>query len=521
MLRLASVLIALAALARPQAPPEPAGDPRGDSQTATATAAAPPPDSFVQLCERAKDLASRDYVARDASDLPEWLAKLDYDGYRQLRFLPESALWTREDLPFRVHLMHRGYLFPRRVKIEERVGADVHEVESSPTQFAYPEGSPPVPPGLGFSGLSLSWRAPDTGRRDEIAEWQGASYYRVLGVGQVYGASARGLAIDVAEPKGEEFPEFTELHVQRPQPGDERVVVEALLDSPGLAGAFRFVVQPGARTSADVTALLYTRHPIGKLGLAPLTTMFLFGEDGLHRRPDWRPEVHDSDGLLVAAGDGSWTWRPLANPTRNHRITRLPLENPRGFGLLQRDRAFASYADLESRFELRPSYWITPHGDWGKGSLELIEIPNEGEWNENVIASWLPEQPVAGGQELRLEYTISSQLEEPERPPLARVTATRVRPGANSQLFVIDFDEGAPPASDGPDGAPAPKTLAEVTASRGELRHHVLEPNTAVGGWRCSFELLDDKPEPVELRVTLKRGEQAVSETLLLTWARP
>ena len=431
----AVLLGALAATVRAQA--------AGGEPSVAATSSPTPPvqttpgplrnAAFEQLLQRARDLAQHDFVPREAKDLPEWLGKLDYDGYRNLRFRPEAALWATEDLPFQVQFLHRGYLFPKRVPVDEVIGEQTREVPFSPTQFAYPDGTPPVSPGLGFSGLSFSWRAPDTRRRDEIAEFQGASYYRVLGVGQVYGASARGLAVDVAEPKGEEFPEFTELWLERPAPGDAQVVLDALLDSPGIAGAFRFVIAPGARTSADVTAVLYPRHPIGKLGLAPLTSMFLFGEDGLHRTPDWRPEVHDSDGLLVAGADGGWTWRPLCNPVRSHRVTRLPMEHPAGFGLLQRDRAFASYADLESHFELRPSLWITPRGDWGKGALELVEIPNEGEWNENVIASWVPEQPVTAGQELRFEYTLTAQLQEPERPPLAHVTATRVRPGKDSQ----------------------------------------------------------------------------------------
>ena len=467
--------------------------------------------SFEELRSRARELAQHDYVPRDAKDLPKWLRDLDYDGYRQIRFRPESALWSEQDEPFRVQFLHRGYLFPRRVRVDEVADGGASEVHFSAAQFAYAEGVPPVPEDLGYSGLSLSWLAPDTLRRDEVAAFQGAGYFRLLGIGQEYGASARGLAIDTASPQGEEFPEFTELRVERPAPGAGSVVLDALLDSPGLSGAYRFVITPGARTSAEVTVCLFPRHEIGKLGIAPLTSMFLFGEGGLRRTNDWRPEVHDSDGLLMAGQDGNWLWRPLVNPQHSHHVTRLPADDVAGFGLLQRDRGFDSYADLESHFERRPNLWITPRGAWGAGTLELVEIPNDAEWNENVVAYWVPAQPVRGGEELRLEYTLAAQLEEPARPPLARARATRVRPSPDAPLFVVDFDDGAGP------GEPQ----ADVSANHGAPRHVVVQRNEAEAGWRCSFELADAGEEPVDVRVVLRRGEQAVSETLLCTWVRP
>ncbi|HEX5011567.1 MAG TPA: glucan biosynthesis protein [Planctomycetota bacterium] len=501
------MLLALAAPAQQEATASP-------DATATSGATAPPTPvdqdpAFEALRARARELAQHEQAPRDAHDLPEWLGQLDYDHYRQLRFRPDAALWTPDELPFRVQLMHRGYLFKQRVRVTELVDGEEREVAFRSAQFAYPDDTPPVPDDLGYSGLSLSWRGPDAEKRDEVAAFQGASYFRLLGVGQVYGASARGLAIDTASPRGEEFPDFVELQLERPAPEAGHVVLHALLDSPRITGAYRFDIVPGERTTAAVTACLYPRADIDKLGLAPLTSMFLFGEDGLHRTPDWRPEVHDSDGLLVAGGDGSWTWRPLANPLRTHRITRLPASSPAGFGLLQRDRAFTSYEDLESHFERRPSLWITPRGDWGPGALELIEIPNEGEWNENVVASWVPEQPVRAGTELRFEYELAAQLEDPQRA-LGRATATRVQQRKESTLFLVDFEGGA--AGDMPQ--------ADVVASRGTLQHVVVQPSEPAGSWRCSFELQDKESEPIDLRVSLRRGEQVVSETLLLTWVR-
>ena len=488
-------------------------------QAAEGPAAAPTREageafSFEALVTRARELAGHDFVAPKQDDLPEWLAKLDYDGYRHVRFQPEAAHWADAGLPFRLQFMHRGYLFGHRVRVHEVEGGVARELRFSPEQFAYDAGrGGDLPDDLGYSGLSIAWRGREPGKWDEVAEFQGASYYRLLGTDEVYGSSARGLAIDTATGHGEEFPEFTELWVEKPAPDAASLTVDALLNSPGLTGAFRFVISPGAQTAADVTVCLFPRHAIGQLGVAPLTSMFLFGEDGRHRLPDYRPEVHDADGLLVAARDGSCTWRPLANPERTHRTLRLPLADPAGFGLLQRDRAFASYADLESHFERRPGLWVAPRGDWGKGALELVEIPSSAEWNENVVAFWVPETPVERGQSLRVEYTLISGLEEPPHPALARVRDVRVRPG-DAPLFVVDFD-GLPPAADGAE------VVGEAQTSHGAIRDLVLQPGEVAGQLRCSFGLADPGKEPLQLHVTLRRGEQPVSETLLLDWVQP
>lgn len=464
--------------------------------------------AFDELRARARELASRDFEPPDSRDLPEWLARMDYDAYRRIRFRLDTALWTAEELPFRALFLHRGYIFPDRVRMDELVDGDWRELEFSPGQFSYDDGQP-APEGLGYSGLALLHRTASTGRWDEIAAFQGASYFRLLGEAQVYGACFRGVAVDTAEPAGEDFPRFRELRLVRPAAGDDRIVLHALLDSPALTGAFRLAIRPGATASAEVSAVLFPRHEIGKLGLAPLTSMFLHGEDLPARAPDWRPEVHDSDGLLVEGRDGSWLWRPLGNPARVHRVTRLGAGTPAGFGLLQRDRELGSYEDLEARFERRPSLWVTPRGDWGAGSLELVEIPTDAEWNDNIVAFWVPEQRPSRGQEIALQYELQATTDDPS--PRARVRATRVRPGSGPTLFVVDFDD---PGGGG-------ELTADVTASRGGIQAAVLRPDEARGGWRCSFELVAEGDDPVDVRVTLRRGEEDASETLLYRWARP
>jgi len=474
----------------------------------------PPAFSFDRLRAIATERARAPAAPEDSADLPEWLAKLDYEGYRSLRFRPETSLWTDDNLPFRIRFMHRGYLYGRRVPIHVVDGAKVEELRFSPAQFEYPEGSPPVPDELGYSGFAvLSW-SDTTQRWDEIAAFQGASYFRLLGDGQVYGASLRGLTIDTAATNGEEFPAFVEFWIERPLPGATRLTVYALLDSPGASGAYRFLIgRQGPEVEAEVSVCIVPRHPIGKLGLAPLTTMFLSGEDGLRRQADYRPEIHDSDGLLLANGDGAWTWRPLANPDRTHRIERFPLENPAGFGLLQRDRAFASYEDLGARFELRPGFWVSPRGAWGKGAVELIEIPTSAEWNENVVAYWVPEAPVTPGEPLCLDYGLTTTRDDAQRPPLARCTALRLRPG-DKPFFVLDF---AGPQLEGD----FPSLHADITAKGASIGNVVLQPNEAAGGVRLTFELAARTEDRVDLRVRLLRGERAVSETVAWPWVKP
>jgi periplasmic glucans biosynthesis protein len=499
-----------------QAAPEPTAPTAPAAPATPIEQAAPtaPAFSFDQLRERAHELAKHDYVQPSDKDLPQWLAKLDYDAYQRLRYRLETSLWSGDGLPFRVKFMHRGYLFKHRVTIRVIDGSEVRELRFNPAQFDYGEDSKPVPDDLGYAGFAILSRFGDSPQWDEITSFLGASYFRALGAGQTYGASARGLAIDTVTPQGEEFPEFTEFWIEKPAAESRQIRLYALLDSPGLAGAYQFVVTPGAETTVDVTASLWPRHPVEKLCVAPLTTMFQFGEDGQHRMPDYRPEVHDSDGLLLDDGHGQWLWRPLRNPEHTHHISRFVLENPAGFGLLQRDRAFTSYEDLQARFETRPNYWVAPRGGWGKGAVELVEIPTPAEWNDNIDVFWVPEQPLAEGEERRIEYTLTASLDAPSRPPLARTRSTRIGPGKQGQLYVLDFTGRQLDAD--PDAL-----RADVTTTAGTIRDLVLMRNEPEGGQRCAFQFVDGGAESAELRVRLLRGEQPVTETLVLSWVKP
>ena len=504
-----AMLPAIGALAQEQAPAPPgaAGMPPQPSQ----------PFSFGTVRELARELAARDYEEPDER-LPGYLAEIGYDEYRDIRYRPEQALWRGEGVPFEVQFFHRGFLYKPRVEVAVVAAGEVKPVVFDPAQFHYGNNQfpEPVPADIGYAGLRLHFPLNRPDYKDEVAAFLGASYFRVLGAGQVYGASARGLALNTALPSGEEFPAFRRFWLERPAEGASYIRLWALLDSASLAGAFQFVLNPGTATVMDIDCALFTRVEIQKLGMAPLTSMFFHGKAGRAKVLDYRPEVHDSDGLLVAPSAKEWRWRPLSNP-ESLQITPLPLMNPHGFGLLQRDRSFADYQDLESRFDLRPSLWVEQKGEWGLGAVELIEIPTDAEANDNIVTAWIPARPIAAKKELVRSYSLRAFLEDDQIPPLARAVATRIslrNPGfENAVRLVVDFAGGTLPSL--PDDAPL---VAEAAVKPGRLFNLNLQRNVVSGGWRVSFLFEPKSGDPTELRLFLRREQEILTETLNWRW---
>lgn len=361
--------------------------------------------------------------------------------------------------------------------------------------------------------------------KDEVLVFLGASYFRALGRGQVYGLSARGLAINTAETSGEEFPRFVEFWIARPAPAAQEFTIYALLDSPRLAGAYRFILKPGAETSVAVNARLYAREAVAKLSIAPLSSMYSFGENQHPDHEDYRPEVHDSHGLSVSAGNGLWFWRPLVNPKRLL-VTSFATSNPGGFGLQQRDRNFSNYEELSTRYDRRPSVWVEPRGVWGRGAVHLVELPTADETSDNIVAYWNPESPPQPGQELLYAYRLWWGSRLPHEPPLAQVVATRTGIGGVvgrkrdhfSWRFVIDFSGGTLPTL----GAAA-GIEPVITASRGTVEIPSLRPLAALPGYRAIFDLRpdDESREPINLRLFLRLDGQALSETWHYQWTPP
>jgi len=470
---------------------------------------------FNDVAQRAAQLAEKSYRKPDAT-LPKALQDLTYDQYRDIRFKPQRAWWRAAKLPFELMFFHEGLYYNEAVRIHEIDPRGAREIRFDPSMFDY--GANHIDPrtlrGIGFAGFRIHYAINSPRYRDEVMVFLGASYFRALGKDQRYGISARGLAIDTGLMSGEEFPRFTEFWIERPAPSARELIIYALLDSPRATAAYRFVLKPGVDTVVDVKSRLFLRQNVAKLGIAPLTSMYYFGESSRNGIDDYRPEVHDSDGLSIQAGTGEWIWRPLVNP-RRLLVTSFAVTNPLGFGLQQRDRSFSSYEDLEARYDLRPSVWIEPRGHWGAGRFELVQIPTPDETNDNIVAFFTPDTPPQPGKPLDIEYRMLWQKNNETRPPLAWVAQTRrghgyLRKPDDSVALMVDFEGPAlrKLAADAP-------VKADVTP---DSNVEVIEANTfhndVTGGWRLALRVRrqDDK-KPGELRAFLRDGNATLSET--------
>ena len=349
---------------------------------------ATPATLFEHVAARARRLARIAYSPWGPS-LPEALTGLSYEQYRSIRFRPEASLWQDKAL-FAVQLFHPGFLYLEPVRIYVIQDEQISELHFDKTLFRY-DGSAArvadvVTPELGYAGFRIHYPYKGDGNRQEVVVFLGASYLRLLGPDHVHGLSSRGLAVDIALDSGEEFPAFKEFWLVRPTPEASTLTFFALLDSPSVTGAYRFDLEPGSRTTLDVDARLYARRDVAKLGVAPLSSMFLYGHNRVPSFDDFRPQVHDSDGLLMHTAADEWIWRPLANGP-GLQVTSLRDDTPRGFGLVQRDRDFDNYLDLEANYHRRPSEWVAfGDGDWGSGGVELLAIPTDSEFNDNIAA---------------------------------------------------------------------------------------------------------------------------------------
>ncbi len=495
-------------------------------QTPVQRAVSPRGEVFFNLiAERAQALAKKPYQAPN-TELPDVLNNMKYEQYRNIRFRPEASLW-RDQSPFEVQFFHPGFLYKHPVDIEvvNQDGTSL-PLHFDPAMFNYENDAQGVKAlkdnNFGFAGFRVHFPINSDEYKDEFLVFQGASYFRLIGPGHFYGLSARGLAIDTAENSGEEFPIFKKFWLVKPQPEDARLVIYALLDSPSVTGAYRFEVHPGAPTEMQVSSKLYARKDIKKLGVAPLTSMFFFGENKTRFFDDFRPEVHDSDGLLVQTSHDEWIWRPLTNP-KTLQVTSSMDTNPKGFGLAQRDRNFEHYLDSESHYGERPSMWIEPKGDWGKGRVELVEIPTDTETNDNIVAYWVPEKPLKAGESVQYDYNLRTFESRLAKESLAKVERTHIGwaalPGQDNpppkaeRQFVIDFNDG-----ELSNLKPGLKLKAEINASSGKIYDVNVMPLPQQGHWRVAFKLAPQENKPADMRLFLTLHNQRISEVWNYVW---
>ncbi len=472
---------------------------------------------------QARALAAAPYKAASQA-LPPAIAGLDWDQYQSIRFKPEHALWADDKLRFRVELFHLGLYFKRPVRMFEVANNQAQELAYDPAMFDYGKSGvngARQPKDLGFAGFRFKFH---TAPQYDIAAFLGASYFRATSGSRQYGLSARGLAIDTGMGRPEEFPEFVAYYLERPNPDSNTMVVYGLLDSPSVTGAYRFAITPGDTTLMEIDAALYPRKEIERLGIAPCTSMYQTGENDRRKANDWRPEIHDSDGLSINTGSGEWLWRPLRNP-RTLSFNAFADRGPRGFGLLQRDRDFANYQDDGVFYERRPSLWVEPKGDWGAGAIDLVEIPTIDETFDNIVAFWNPADKPKPGAEMLFGYRLYWCREAPSQPPLARCVATRTGIGGVigkkrerfSWRFAVDFAGGDFALVDS-----STKVEPVISVSRGKVEITSARPLDAVHGWRAMFDVVPDAgTEPITIRLFLRAAGQPLTETWIYEWTPP
>jgi glucans biosynthesis protein len=457
--------------------------------------------------------------------LPASMVTLSYDQYQSLRFRSDHSLWGDAGLPFRVQFFHVGRGFSQAVHLYEVNNGQSREILYDPAMFEFDKAG--IDPAVmrdhsGFAGFRVQFV---TDWRDDVTAFLGAAYFRAVGGDtRQYGLSARALAVDTAYPRPEEFPRFTSFWFERPAKASGTLTMYALMDSPSITGALRFLIAPGGTLIMDIDSAFYPRKPIDRLGVAPLTSMFFYGENERRAANDWRPEIHDSDGLSIWTGAGEWIWRPLTNPAQNHLNSYFD-ENPRGFGLLQRDRNWDHYQDDGVYYDRRPSLWVEPKsGGWGKGAVQLFEIPTGDETSDNIVAFWNPAEKTKAGQELLFSYRLHWGTRMPYSSPLGQTVATRTGVGGTvgqkrqyySWHFAVDFAGGELGALPRDANVEAVISTSHNSTTEHLTAHYVEE----IKGYRVLFDLrpADDSNDAIDLRLYLRIDGRPLTETWNYTW---
>lgn len=487
--------------------------------------------NFDTVKALAKDLLSRPFNPNEneiSADFP----KLNYELHHQLLFQKEQALWSKDNLPFNLEFFPLGWLFKRDIPIYEVVDGKAKKIDFKKDFFTtiYDEKKQPINIPQGMAGFRIAGQLGPGAKKEEFFVFLGASYFRALAEGMGYGLSTRGVAVNTVQAKGEEFPLFTKFWVVRPKADDLVLNVYALMDGPSLTGAYHFTIIPGARTSAVIRASVFMRNPVDLLGFTPLTSMFWYGKNSFPKPQDYRPQVHDSDGLLIADKSGEWIWRPL-NTSPSIRHCSFHTKTLAGFGLINRDRDFVNYQDLGAHNENRTSIWVEPIGDWGQGAVHLVEIPTNNEYMDNVISFWAPTMPLEAGKQIDMAYKLTWFKETEYISPVGRVIATRrtstsLNRETNTSTyaaydpqdrhdFVIDF---APIK-----GVPLDENKRpEIVFDHGpgvDVVNKFVVVNTATGGWRVFVQLkFANNYQPVEMNLKLTYNGKVVSEKWNYYW---
>lgn len=474
---------------------------------------------FKDVSEKAKALAGEKY--QRPAQAPDFLKNLSYSDYQSIRFKPEESLWRSGKSQFQVMMIPQGSFYSHAVQLNVVDSEGVHPMGFDKTRFDYPnpELAKRIPADLGYAGFKLTYPLSGKDVQNQFLVFGGASYFRGVGSNNTFGLSGRGISVNTGLPSGEEFPAFTEFWMEHPKADSDVMVVYGLLNGPSLTGAYRFEIHPGKNTKMDVTAQLFFRDNIEQLGQAPLTSMFFYGDNTVRPRGEWRPQVHDSDGLLINDGKtGEWLWRPLVNPAELQ-LSYHHVQDLDGFGLIQRDRKFGDFQDSEARYDRRPSMWVKPLGEdgegWGEGQVVLVEIPSGAETNDNIVAFFKPAQSVKAGENRRLEYSVSFGEPEITEQPNGKAVRTLIGNGrenggsGDALRLIVDF-KGGELSGLRPDAA----VVSQVSGGEGvEVIEHFVEYIEVSDVWRLSILAKPSAEQPLTLRGFLNKDNEPVTET--------
>jgi len=441
----------------------------------------------------------------------ELIHQIDYDAFQQIRYRPDASILATPD-SYPVQLFHVGRYAMEPVRMFIAQDGEAREVLYSTALFTYGDATfaKALTEDTGFAGFRVM-------RHDNQPDWLsflGASYFRTTGETMQYGLSARGLALNTGMPEPEEFPRFTNFWIERLE-GQDGITIYALLESPSVSGAYRIRAIRSTGAITDVDMVVHARTDVQRLGIAPLTSMFWYGKANRLQGTDWRPEIHDSDGLAIWTGSGEHIWRPINNPP----VTKLSSfldNNLKGFGLLQRERNFEAYEDDGVFYNRRPSVWIEPVGEWGEGAVQLLEIPTDDETKDNVVAFWNPQKPLKAGDRLALNYRIHWRNDAPYPHGGGRVVATRRGdggiPGGDKRKgvtkYVVDFDGGDLAQLKNTDGV-----KLHLSASRGKFDGAVAYRVVDTPRWRVLFDYTPVDYEAGDIRAFLEKDGKALTET--------
>ena len=471
---------------------------------------------FVTLTERARVLAAQPYQAPDP--VPRFLQELSYEQYQDIRFDPDKSLWRQHSSPFKVMLVAPGLFYRHAARINLIDSEGIHNLPFRKELFTFtnPDLERRIPPDLGYAGFKLTYPLKEKKTQNQFMVFAGASYFRAVGRDNAWGISSRGLALDTGLPSGEEFPAFIEYWLVQPAGDAQEMMVYALLDGPSVSGAYQFNIHPGTRTLVKVRAVLFPRHPLRLPGIAPLTSMFYYGENTAKPVGQWRAQVHDSDGLLIQNANGEWLWRPLINPTTLE-MDYFISHDVKGFGLLQRDSLFTDYQDLAANYDKRPSTWVRPEGNWGPGKVVLVQLPTDKETNDNIVAFWTPDKALVPQQAYEIRYDLMFGGPDIANQSIGHCTNTFVGDGniigggqiPGAYRIIVDFT-GAELAK-----LPASAIVQGVVTglNQTEVLEQFVEYNPAMHNWRLSILARTPEDQGLELRAFLKSGAQTLSET--------